>query len=875
MVQKHNAKQRHYWMIAACGLLIGTSALQGCKDDDVLTGQPSWLGNSIYERLDEEGNYKTMLKLIDDLGQHEVLSHTGSKTLFAANDEAFQKWFGENSWGVNSYDKLSLAQKKLLLNNSMVNNAYLIELLSNGRPQGEDNHPEEGRTMRRMTATSVYDSVQIMRPDQMPNTEVWAKFKNSGRSIPILKDATSAPMIHFLPAFMQHNKMTSADLDVLTNHQASNINEAWVNGKKVIERDITCKNGYIQKVEEVIESSPNMAEIIHQHKKMSHWAKLMDRFCAPYYDAEGTREYNRLYNNQDSVYVLRYYSDYSGNGENLSTPDGKAISAKLPFDPGWNQYVSTSGDANMNYDAGAMIVPTNEALNYWWDNEGKDLKTEYGEIDSLPDATLAKLLKVNMLPVFTEAIPSKFDLVLNDAKEPIGIKSEDVDSSFMGCNGVVYMTNKVFTPAEFQSVAYPALAHPTVMNVIYWAIDQLNFLPYLLSMDSKYSLILPSNDAMLWYLDPYSYGSEKNGMEAPNVLAFWYDPTRTTEAQKVRAYRYECTIDENGQITIDESVSRKEVTDRDVISDCLKRLMDQLIIVGDIEDGHEYYKSKGGTPIRVFKDGQGRIAFAGGWQIDHNNKPLPVNPADIYQKNNGKSYIINDQMPLTTDQSVYLTLDKNEAFSKFLELLDYDVADLLATTVTKNNYSAGMQKKGSKNLKLLDNYNYTIYVPTNSAIQKLIDDGLLPTWEDYEAQTEEVWGSEELAAQAQAMIKDIIVSFVRYHVQDHAILIGMDPENDKYENSFETMRRNLETGRFFPLIVNNEGDQMWVKDVLGNKRNVVKTNGLYNRICREYWFKSTGVCYMASDAVVHQIDGVLLPEEMTPWKDKLNKLKNQ
>jgi uncharacterized surface protein with fasciclin (FAS1) repeats len=681
-------------------------------------------------------------------------------------------------------------------------------------------------------------------------------------------------MIHFLPAFMKYNKFTNNDLEVLTNHQANDINEAWVNGKKVGERDITCKNGYIQKVDSVIESSPNMAEIIHKQPKMSKWAELMDRFCAPYYTAEGTKEYNRLYNNQDSVYVLRYYSDYSGNGENLSTPDGKAITAKLPFDPGWNQYVSTSGDGNMNYDAGAMIVPTNEALQYWWDNEGKDLKTEYGVIDSLPDATLAKLIKVNMLPVFTEAIPSKFNLVLNDAKEPIGITTGDVESCFMGCNGVVYMTNKVFTPAEFQSVAYPALAHPTTMNVIYWAIDQLNFLPYLLSMDSKYSLILPSNDAMLWYLDPYTYGSEKNGMEAPNVLAFWYDPTRTSEAGKVRAYRYECTIDEKGQITIDESVSRKEVTDRDVISDCLKRMMDQLIIVGDVEDGHEYYKSKGGTPIRVFKNDKNRLCFAGGWQIEH-NQGLPVNPSDIYQKNNGKSYIINDQMPLTTDQSVYLTLEKNEEFSKFLELMNYDVADLFATTVTKNNYAAGMQKKGSKNLKLLDNYNYTIYVPTNSAIQKLIDDGLLPTWEDYEAQTEEVWGSEELAVKAQAMIKDIIVNFVRYHVQDHAILIGMAPENNKYENSFETMRRNLETGRFLPLIVNNEGNQMWVKDVLGNKRNVVKTDGLFNRICREYWFKGTGVCYMASDAVVHQIDGVLLPEEMTPWKEKLNKLKNQ
>ena len=883
MVQKHIAKQRHLWMIAACGMLIGTSALQGCKDDNVLTGQPEWLGNSIYERLAEDGNYTTVLKLIDDLGQHEVLSHTGSKTLFAANDAAFQKWYSENSWGVTSYDKLSVAQKKLLLNNSMVNNAYLIELLSNGRPQGEDKHPEEGRTMRRATASSIYDSVQIMKPSQMPETDVWAKFRDNGKSIPVLKDATAAPMIHFLPAFMKLNKMTNADLDVLTNHKANDIREAWVNGKKVIERDITCKNGYIQKVEEVIESSPNMAEIVHQHPDMAHWARLMDRFCAPYYDADATKEYNRLYNNQDSVYVLRYYSEFSGNGENLTTPDGKAITAKLPFDPGWNRYVSTSGDANMNYDAGAMIAPTDAALDYWWANEGKDLATEYGEIDNLPDETLAKLIKVNMLPVFTEAIPSKFDLVLNDAKEPIGIKADDVDSCYMGCNGVVYMTNKVFTPAEFQSVAYPALAHPTIMNVVYWAIDQLNFLPYLLSMDSKYSLILPTNDAMLWYLDPYTYGNEKGGMESSSILQFFYDPMKA-DNEKVRAYRYECTIDEDGGITIDESVPRKEETSRDIINDCLKRMMDQLIIVGDIEDGHEYYKSKGGTPLRVFRAPDGRLAFAGGWQIDHNNKPLPVNTEDIYLKNNGKSYVINDQMPLTTDKSVYLTLDGREEFSKFLELIDNDGADLLATTVTKNNYTAGMQKKSSKNLKLLDNYNYTIYVPTNDAIQKLIDDGLLPTWDDYEAQTDSVWGSEEAADSAKSIIKNIIVNFIRYHVQDHAVLINMAPELfdekkegdaivkvPRYENSFETMKRNLTTGRFFPIIVNNEGNQMWVKDVLGNKRNVVKTEGLYNKLCREYWFKTSGQCYMASDVVVHQIDGVLLTEEMTPWKQQVSK----
>ena len=883
MEQRQIAKQWRQWLIAACGLLMGASVFQGCKNDDVLTGQPSWLGNSIYERLEEDGNYTTMLKLIDDLGQHEVLSHTGSKTLFAANDSAFNKWFTKNPWGVNRYEQLSMSQKKLLLNNSMINNAYLIELMSNGRPQGEDNAPEEGRTMRRETATSIYDSVQILKPSQMPNTEVWAKFKDNGKSIPILKDATTAPMIHFLPIFNKINKFTNSDLDILTNHQANDINEAWVNGKKVVERDITCKNGYIQKVDGVIESNPNMAEIIRQHPSMSRWSKLLDRFCAPSFNAAGTREYNRLYNNQDSVYTLRYYSNASAGGANVTTPDGKAINAMLKFDPGWNQYINASTDNSLNYDAGAMFVPTNEALEYWWNNEGKDLKEEYGIIDSIPETTMAKLINVSMLPVFTEAIPSKFDKILNDAKEEMGVKMADIDSCFMGCNGVVYMTNRVFTPAEFASVAYPALSHPSTMNVIYWAISaaslsnndniaKLNFLPYLLSMQSRYSLILPSNNALLRYLDFASYNTEN--ISAPTVLEFYYDERKGND-QKVQARRYNCTIDDNGNITLGEIV--QENVGIKVIADNLYRLLDQLVIVGDIEDGHEFYKSKGGTLLRVTKADDGRLAFAGGWQTDHNNKILPINNGDIYTKTNGKAYILNEQAPIASEKSVYMTLQERPEFSEFLKLLENSdlLKNVLGSGSKKKN--AGLSKQGNMNISLFDNYNYTVYVPTNESIKKLIDDGLLPTWDDYDAQTDSLWnGDEEAAKEAQSIIKNIIVDFVRYHIQDHSIAINMAPEDGKYENGYETMRRNPETNRFYPLITNHEGGQMWVKDVFGNKRNVVKSDGLYNRICREYWYWDTdNTTYQASDAVVHQIDGVLLAEEMTPWKSKLNQVRRK
>lgn len=890
MVQRQIAKQRRHWIIAACGLLIGTSVFQGCKDDDVLTGQPSWLGNSIYERLEEDGHYTTMLKLIDDLGQKEVLSHTGSKTLFAANDSAFQQWYAKNNWGVSSYGQLSLSQKKLLLNNSMINNAYLIELMSNAN----GNPPLEGKCMRRETATSVFDSVEWMRPEAMPNTAAWAKLKERGRAIAIVKDATEAPMIHFLPAFMKLNQMKMEDLEILTNHEAKSLEEAWVNGKRVTERDITCKNGYIQKMSGVTESSPNMAEIVHQHPSVSKWAGMLDRFSAPYLNIAGTREYNRLYGTEDSLYTLRYFSEISAGGQpNTTTPNGEAVGATLKFDPGWNQYITKGND--MGQDAGAMFAPTNAALEAWWNGEGKDLKAEYHEIDSLPEATMAALINVNLRPTMTETVPSKFDRVLNDAMETMGITTADVDSCFMGCNGVVYLTNKVFPPAEFSSVAFPALAHPSTMNIIYWAIDQLYFRPYLLSMDSKYSVILPTNEAMMWYIDPASYGNESDGQEAATVLQFYYDEKKAI-SQRVQAVRYNCTVDQDGRITLGD-VAQQTVT-TSVIRDNLKRLMDQLIIVGDVEDGHEYYKSKGGTLLRVVKNGD-QIGFAGAWQTEHNGMTLKMDRNDIFEKKNGKAYVLNGMMPLATGKSVYRTLQEEKDAGRdslFLQLLYDDGADLLIPQLKIGSKQWRAGKLAENNLKLLDNYNYTIYVPTDAAIKELTDQGLLPTWEDYEAQTEEIWGSEEAAEQAKEAIKDIIVGFLRYHVQDHSIAINMAPElfdeeyeyingvktvtkkTPIYENRYETMLRNAENGQFYSLTVNNENGQMWVKDALGRTRHVVKSNGLYNKICREYWFagitdanSNNATTYMASDAVVHQIDGVLLAKEMKPWKEVVEK----
>ena len=59
------------------------------------------------------------------------MSQTGSKTLFVASDKAYEEFFKNNPWGVGSYEQLTAAQKRVLFNGAQLNNAYVLEMMSN------------------------------------------------------------------------------------------------------------------------------------------------------------------------------------------------------------------------------------------------------------------------------------------------------------------------------------------------------------------------------------------------------------------------------------------------------------------------------------------------------------------------------------------------------------------------------------------------------------------------------------------------------------------------------------------------------------------------------------------------------------------------
>ena len=741
-----------------------------------------------------------------------------------------------------------------------------VELLSNV----SGNPPQQGQCMRRETAASVFDSVARCYPSAMPNTEFWARYRDRKEGIVLLRDNTSKPMIHFLPVFMRRNNITDEDLSILTNGASTSASDAWVNGKKLIETDITCKNGYIQKVDGLATAADNMAEIVHSHQNMSRFASLLDRFCAPYYDEAATLEYNRLYNNEDSVFTLKYFSSTSNTGEygapqggELTTdPDGQTVDAYLGFDPGWSQYMYTNtAGRDLHYDAGALLVPRNDALDYWWNHDGKPLQDMYGAWENVPMKVLVKMLDINLIRTFTETVPSKFkNIVDNTTKVPIGITRSDVDSCFMGCNGVVYLLNRVFTPASYSSVSFPALINEQTMNVIYWAIEKLDFEPYLNSMDSYYSFIIPTNTAMLRYVDPCTYGSSTS-----ILYEFYYD----TDSKTVRAHRY--NYDLAAHEIVADGKELNDATDSQV-ENRLRDLLDNLIIVGNIEDGHTYYRTKGGSVVRVERAGQpGAMTIAGGLQIEE-GRPVPVTTIyDQTTNGNGKSYVVEQTMPLSSRRSLYALLNGRDDCTRFFSLLLNGGA---ANTLLKARMSA--YTCADYNCSLFDAYNYTVYVPTDSEMEKLHDEGLLPDWTDYENLTAEQFGGDaSLLKKAQTIVAGRILNFLKYHIQDNSVFIGGEPTSGV---KYETSTLNPLNNRFFSVTVDADDEQLTVTDQLGNPRHVVKGDN-YNLIGREYWIQNAQnvnntQLYNASDLVVHQIDGPLFykEEQLTKWQEEVEAL---
>lgn len=837
-------------LVVLCLACVGVLCT-ACHENYIMDEQePEWLGNSIYDFLSEQGCYTQFVRLIDDLNYAEVLKKTGSKTLFVVDDATFAAFLQDNEWGARSYEDLTTAQKKLLLNSNMLNNVYYTDMLA--RTPG----PVEGKCLRRTTALSVMDSVDWVSAADMPETDYWNWPRSKGRIL-LLKDNTAAPMLHFTQKFMSNNSITENDFALLHDGQnRTTRDEVFINGVRIVGPNNKCKNGVVHRLEKLQTPLVNMAEAVHKNDGSKRFARLMDRFCAPYYNETATMDYRRLYGTDDSVFVKRYFTTRGQNNEEfLNTPADTLALGYLNFDPGWNRYMADN-QTDMEEDMGVMFVPTDEVLEqYWNEGGGRFLKERYGTWNNVPDRVLDDLVANHMKQSFNASVPSKFYQVKNDGQVDMGVKTENIVGTQLCCNGVVYFTNRVYPPVAYISVSAPTLVNDN-MRIADWAIEELEFYAYLRSMDSYYSFILPTDDAFSHYLDPISLAQGE-----PEEYEFYYDAKKAQVGARVYAYDVETRT--RGEMKRLISPGNAQVTNR------LNDILDYHIIVDTIDNsknGKIYYRTKGnGTVMVKYDNASSTYKLYGGYQAD-NDDPVSINEADIYDytlEGNGKTYVTGVVLQPSM-KSVYEAVQERTGtaedpgpFYEFFQLMegssDVFYKDEDYATI---NYA----------VKPFNTYHYTIYVPDNNAVREAIADGL-PTWERIDEIVDSLNTLDEqgllpndvVIEDVQDSLAHIISSFVQYHIQDNSVYIGGGAKN----GSFETSTMNEETLAFYRLNVQCDNRNITITDVMGNVRHVVTRDpSLYNIMTRDYLFNTSDVksatqIETSSFAVVHLIDGVL------------------
>ena len=721
-----------------CFSLVCTGLFMSCidKNEEVdESTKPFWLGGTIYSELSNpsvgqlQGTFKTYLRLIDDLGYAETLNRTGSKTVFPANDEAFERFFenGNNPYGVTSYEQLTESQKKQLLYSSMLDNALLTSLLSNAN-NGQDGL-SRGAAIKHATNLNVIDSVShVFMPSALyPNNPYWREFDSKG--IYTVNDATTPMMVHLTRDYMLSHSITTtgenSDFTKLVG-QTYDGTSTYIFRNKVIVPDVTCQNGYIHQVEDVVTQPGNMAQVIKNNPDFSLFSRMLDRFAVPVYNAQVTSDYQdwALQNGRpapDSIYEVRYASTNS-QGAAFSHNSRFSDNERLPFDPGWNAYAENATSTTMDASVlgiAAMFVPDDEALKkYFLEGSGVSIIQENAvvennvanieqNIDSIPLSLVAPLLSNLMKSSFANTVPSKFSTVTNDVGDIMGLSESEhlrIDADghpvvSIANNGVIYRLGKMIPPVSLSAVSAPARIKNN-MKVANWAITNrsdntvltisLDYYAYLQAMQAKFALFLPSDQAFdFYYIDPASLGH--TGSSTPLAYHYYYSSLRPNIGVSTFEWDPETNtivnpndstpvITPGAGFTASESVTA-------IVTAQLTDILNYHTIVLNSDDnrmseigGNKYYKTKHGGEIMVTGNGVGAQVLSGA-QI--NNGYTASNIEQAFPQDNGNTYQI-DRIIQGPVESVYKVMKENagaegnpdgeayesDKFSEFFTLCD-------------------------------------------------------------------------------------------------------------------------------------------------------------------------------------------------------------
>lgn len=472
-----------------------------CDDNEDYYERPSWLEPLIYEVLKEKGNFSMYLEAVDRTLYSSVLKGTGSYTVFAPNDGAFQKFLLER--GYNSIQDIPVEELTKIVGYSMIYNKF------------------ESTQLGSVWASSWYNGVSIKKKTPYYQT-IYKEVVNGEERWIVDSPAdltTVATPYKYLPIITQdyfnQNELKSDDYKAFypdVDFVGLNVLGARIlTGTGQSTSHMYAENGIVYEVDAVSYPLENLDEMMRREENNTFYdimtAKVGSSYLFVSYTLgqEATEIYKRLYpdRNIDAV----YYKTYTG----------------LPFLPNNEQYsgvhsTSSDGRAATTEEQGyTMLIPSKQAMTDFTTTLKN--RTGIANLSDLSQELLTYFLQAHMVDGIVW--PSQFKAAKNANNEFLngeGINGKDfansgITKSEFASNGIMYNVDHVIENKYFNTVYSEILLNPDCKELTRYAFK--NLLSTLVAEitrsridgfpDENYTILLPTDELLAG--DGYTYNT--------------------------------------------------------------------------------------------------------------------------------------------------------------------------------------------------------------------------------------------------------------------------------------------------------------------------------------------------------------------------------
>ncbi|WP_444366822.1 hypothetical protein [Prevotellamassilia timonensis] len=877
-------------------------------------------GSTLYDNLQALGNYTTYLRLIDSFAgiqrafkneltdyERKYMGSFDTLTVFAPNDEAFDRFFAHNVWtdeqgnAISSYEQLSDSQKLSLIYMSYIpgfvtaNSLHAsksvrgyLRLYSYDRQFNLVPYKHTGGTDINTFPPDSYSYIDYAKElNQHIVDGVWIGYGTIGDYTGAL--AYRGGTMIWNDDYWQYNGLSHDDLVFIGAADTESSEHITIGNAHITQPNQRCQNGYLHLVDEVVVPQPNLMCALAQARlggKCSLASSLVQRFNYLKYDPDYAYYKEQIFNDGDSAMTVRNSLLDRVSTTTIQTP--------------------------------AIILPTDEALKAFLlasDNPlgqfGINQDNYYTMLMSLPREVLQSFVKEWFRTSFTDVLPSRYSNMRSAKGHQLlaGVATPEayklaVQQVIHAVDGIIVVVDAVPNAEDLRNELTFVKLAGQVAGAALTANDRYEYntnaapfsTDYQREMHNKsftmfvpadaglkqYGLVDPISMASnnrtswrYWSLTPQSISYNGDGQIAVAAKAYRYDynKVRNTETDRPLGATFSSSANDNCVKGNYGTTKRQLLTD----------MLDQHIVLQNLDSmlntSRHWYLSRSGMPIYMKEHTNTNIVVNGGMQIDLNERDA-ADKHDctlqfVGQNSTGTSVFIDRPMQ-PTSQNVFQRLQSNDAFSTFFEYAEalnnaYTLKKMLfgdeASEALSWKYtifadrSGGYTRYGNANTMLVNffhNFNYTIFVPTNEGMRKAFEAGL-PTIEGIEKFVEEsLDGNGQLPddkrEQAQAMYFTLL-NFLKYHFCDKSYFLEPDLESGDTEQT-TTACIDASNQQALTADINSGNGMLMVRDA-SNRYKAVKPD-LANIIARDAEFNDhpTRARYIrsASNVVLHGID---------------------